>query len=496
MNMKNYEKFILLSYVLGALYSFLFYNKALGISVPIFMIGALLFLLFCLHQTIGIKKNTAWLLAIPIALLSFRFFLSDLSFRLFRDNSLLVFFIPLAIVVLCTAMVLLLSEKCPVEWTSIHFIPKILHGFFAPIQYFARPYRWFYSKFFSSSEPRQSNGYVKKILLGLCLTLPFLFIIVRLLASADMVFGQALSSIPKLIIDEVTNHVVVVILVTLFVGTYACAYAWNLLVDDQNTAIKAEGSHQTKEKKYFDPIVVTTILATINIVYIAFSFIQFSYLFGGGLASLPEGFSYAEYARRGFSELLVVTTLNFSIMLFSLYTTDLKRKHTGRIIKGMLWTMGIFTYVMLFSSFYRMRMYEQAYGYTYQRIFVYFFLCLEAVLLLAVLWYIARPQFSLIKVCIITTLVFFVFLNYLNADKMIAKENIDRYFETGKIDIEYLKTLSYDAIPQISRLSEAPDAYVVNEVASYLANVKIKLRKPQSWQEFNWAKYKAKKALE
>lgn len=56
-------------------------------------------------------------------------------------------------------------------------------------------------------------------------------------------------------------------------------------------------------------------MTVLNIIYAIFCFIQISYLFTK--MTLPEGFTYAEYARQGFFELMIVTFINFAIILIS-----------------------------------------------------------------------------------------------------------------------------------------------------------------------------------
>ena len=51
-------------------------------------------------------------------------------------------------------------------------------------------------------------------------------------------------------------------------------------------------------------------------------------------------------------------------------------------------------------------------------------------------------------------------MNFANVDAIIAKNNIHRYFETGNIDLAYLKGLSYDAIPEIKDFYLIKDSYI------------------------------------
>ncbi len=488
---KNQGKLIISSLLLGILFSFLFFKKEIGVSFPIYVCTILLFAMFWLKENKKLEKNSIWFFALPIILLSLRFFLSS--------NNFFDFFNFIIIVGLLVGMSLLLVKDELRDWANVAFIGKIISAMFLPLKYFAKPYQWLFQKIIKN-KVKEPHPYLKKIIAGLIISFPLLMIIIVLLSSADMVFNELLSDIPSKInsiLDTIfSNNITIKSIITLLTATYFYSYVWNLFVPIVRPNPDITPAPIKTEKKYFDTVILITVLAVINLVYIIFSVIQFSYLFGGGFNTLPGGFSYAEYARRGFFELLLVTMINFSIILISIFNTNQKQSATFKTLKGFLFAMGLFTYVMIYSSFYRMRLYEQVYGYTHLRIFVYFFLLLETILLLGTLIYIIRPKFNLIKMYVITFLVLYVCLNYISIDNMIAKKNIDRYFEIKKIDLYYLKRLSYDTIPQMQRLLDAEDPKLVYNVEKYLKNVDERLSEDKSWQEFNWSKYTAKKIIE
>lgn len=64
-------------------------------------------------------------------------------------------------------------------------------------------------------------------------------------------------------------------------------------------------------KLVWDGVILVTVLAMIDLVYAAFTYVQISYLFSGAKAALPDGLTYAEYAKNGFNELVTVTVINF-----------------------------------------------------------------------------------------------------------------------------------------------------------------------------------------
>jgi len=116
------------------------------------------------------------------------------------------------------------------------------------------------------------------------------------------------------------------------------------------------------------------------------------------------------------------------------------------------------------------------------------------------IWYFKLP---IIKSYIIVFLAVYIALNFLNVDTLIAKNNIRRYFDTGKIDMAYLKELSYDAIPQIHNFyvlmknsDNAGEVQMSGDIMKYFSEKESDLKKQKSWQSFNISKYKAEIIIE
>ena len=151
---------------------------------------------------------------------------------------------------------------------------------------------------------------------------------------------------------------------------------------------------------------------------------------------------------------------------------------------------------MLYSAHLRLKLYEEAYGYTYARIFAHTVICLLFVLFLLTLYKLWRRELSLVKAFAIAGLLAYTTLNYVNVDAMIARKNIDRYFSTGKIDLDYLQKLSYDAIPELTRLGADSDGdKAAKTVAAFLHDKQAELRSESPWQSYNFSKAKAKRIL-
>ena len=102
----------------------------------------------------------------------------------------------------------------------------------------------------------------------------------------------------------------------------------------------------------------------------------------------------------------------------------------------------------------------------------------------------------MLKAFVIAALLTYTTLNYVNVDAVIARKNVDRYFETGKIDLDYLQELSYDAIPELARLGAADNGDVAGKkMAAFLREKQAELRSENPWQSYNVSRAKAKWVL-
>lgn len=238
-----------------------------------------------------------------------------------------------------------------------------------------------------------------------------------------------------------------------------------------------------------------TVLFVINLVYLLFSVIQFSYLYGGDRHALPAAFTYAEYARRGFFELVAVTIINLSILLSSMKFVNKDNQTQYTVVRSFLSLLVVFSLNMLFSAHFKMSLYEAAYGLTYLRIFVHYFLGLLLVLFLLAFCNIRFRKPPLVKAYIVVSLVFYTALNFINTDKIIARNNINMYLQTGKLDVYYLQNLSYDAIPEMLRLAKDNNPEIARQVQNYLLTLKQDLSKEETWASLNYSRAKANSTL-
>jgi hypothetical protein len=254
-------------------------------------------------------------------------------------------------------------------------------------------------------------------------------------------------------------------------------------VQDQNTVPK------------LDVVSVLTGLCLLNMVYSVFCYIQFSYLFSSVFSLLPEGFTYAEYARRGFFELIAVAIVNVAIVLGSLNFTKLTGVHLSKAFKILNCGLIVSTLVMLLSAFFRMYLYEEVYGYTYLRVFTHLFMLMLFFLLVVTLYRVCLGKLNLAKWYIVIGLTSYVLVNYLNVDVFIAAKNMELYYKTGTIDINYLSDMSYDTTLYLKELTRSPNVRLSSQAQAVIKQRETALVTEGKWQSYNLSKQRAVELL-
>jgi hypothetical protein len=198
-------------------------------------------------------------------------------------------------------------------------------------------------------------------------------------------------------------------------------------------------------------IETSTILVLVNMLFAAFVGIQFTYLFGGAANVTEAGYTFADYARRGFFELLTVAILTMVLVLGLNWLSRRENKGQIRLFNGLGSVLMGLVLVMLVSAWRRMALYEAAFGYTELRLIVYVCMAWLAVTLiwfLLTLW--VRPDRFAIG-ALLAVMGFVGTLNLINPDAFIARQNLARYEQTGDLDAAYLASLSNDAVPELVR---------------------------------------------
>ncbi len=249
---------------------------------------------------------------------------------------------------------------------------------------------------------------------------------------------------------------------------------------------------------------MTTFLSLINLLFFSFILIQLSYLFGG-LDNISEtNFTYADYARRGFAELVLVALVTIFITIST--GKIIVRKADGHfpaIYKLLIILLSGNVMIMMVSAFKRLWMYEEVYGFTFLRILSHSFTILLGIIFLLIMLKVLSITFEKFFIFSIffSFVVYLTFLNLLNPDKFILERNLERQEKTGKLDIKYIADTinsSEDHLPQVvdlinsDKLEQEEKCLLVNDLrinTGYLNRHNI------SWYEYNYARDQGIKSI-
>lgn len=450
--------------LLVILHSILLVNQKLGINVIIFTLPLLIFLYNYLKINKLIKNKKGLLFFIPIICLSSNYFIYDNILNEFN------------IVIIPILYALMFIYVIDIPDRVVDILKNICYMFLKPFEYIGDTVKNSLRYFDSKTKLEDST---KKKIKAVLITIPIVLIIVWLLCLADEVFADLFTGIIEIFKDISFASIIwrIIVIVILFI------YLNATLLFVLNELGKEE---KTKSKKKIEVFTMKILLTSLNIIYLVFDIIQIKSLF---LHSVASNINYAQYARSGFFELMIISLINFVIILLT------KRSKKDNYNKVMSIIMVLFTLIIIVSSFYRMNMYEQAYGYTLLRLGVYVSLITEGILLIPTIMYILKDKFNVLNYYVVIVTVVYTFVNMFSVDTIIANRNIERYYQKHDIDINYLSNYNSDNLPILLDLRKnLKEIEFKRDLEDYLNTYYDKLEK-DNYLEYNISRNKAYKLM-
>ena len=233
-------------------------------------------------------------------------------------------------------------------------------------------------------------------------------------------------------------------------------------------------------------------LAVLDLLFVAFVVVQLTVLFGGHEHVLETaGLTYAEYARQGFFQLLAAAALSLAVVAAACVYAGPVAGPERRYLQVLLGFLCASTLVVLISALRRLGLYEEAFGFTHDRLVAHAFaLWLGGIFVLVVVAGALWKSTWLPRAVVVYSAAALLAFNAANPDALIAGRNVARYEATGKIDLVYLShTLSADAVPALSALPRKLRDCVLQEQAR-------SLRAADPWHSFNLARARARDELQ
>jgi hypothetical protein len=294
---------------------------------------------------------------------------------------------------------------------------------------------------------QQGGPAVKKlgaVAIGFALSVPLLGIMIALLKSADAAFSGVLQLLPSFSLWETGN--------TLFFGTcFAC------VIFTQSLALK----HRPHSAPLTSGFTLSVNALTINTVLIGVSAVFFVYLisqlayFGGGFAGiLPEKYTMAEYARRGFFEMAWLCAINLGVIALAAGLVRRKEGKLPLLTKLLCLFIALMTLFFVVSASAKMMMYIDSYGLTRLRVLTEVIMIFLGLATATVALWLFIPKLPYFKVVLLLALVIGATVLWADVDTVVADYNVTAY-QQGKletVDVSYLSTLGKGAKPHIARL--------------------------------------------
>ncbi len=426
--------------VLGWLFDFLFWKHAPGISFAIYVLLCLVGGFIVLGAQ-GIKPDwKALLLTLPIAFFAAMTFVRQEPLSLFMSHAFTLFLLGVLAITFLGG-----------RWLAYSLSDYAANFFRLAGSMIARPL------IFASQNRRQleqggeNHGArrVWPILRGVLIAIPILAVFTALLASADLIFAQRLDNLIALFrLEKLPEYIFRAVYI--LTGAYMLAGVF-LHAASQSQDEKLIGEEKPLLPAFLGFTEATIVLGSVVLLFAVFVVIQVQYFFGGQTNITLQGYTYAEYARRGFGELAAVAF--FSLLLYLVLSAIVKRESPSQrwgfsgLGIGMVALVGI----ILASAFQRLLLYEAAYGFSRLRTYTHLFMLWLAVLLVVVIALeILRRERAFAAAALLAAIGFAMSLTLLNVDAFIVRQNVARAARGAELDVAYLASLSMDATPALA----------------------------------------------
>lgn len=393
---ENYGFFAPAVFIYAVFYVFCMYKNDSGITYPFFVGGGLLFLCLSLPKLgLTLKRGSVFYMAAS-ALLGISTFCTD-DARIISFNKLGIFLL---------IMSLLLKQFYDIsQWKLGKLMGSIAVTTIACLGELGRPLSD--GKQYRKEHPSKNSRQLWAVAAGFLITVPLFFLVLKLLSEADAVFRKVTESLLKNISFGDT--------ITVFFNIIVFFFAVYMLI---SFLCRKTLKEEVKDRRTGEPVMAIMVTGLLTLLYLLFSGIQIAGLFLRQL-ELPEGYTYAMYAREGFFQLLAVGLINLVIVLVCIGFF-----RESKVLKAILTVMSLCTFVMIASSAMRMVIYIYYYYMTFLRLLVLWGLVVLALLFAGIMVNIFKGNFPLFRYSLVVVTVLYLLLSFARPDYIIARVNI------------------------------------------------------------------------
>ncbi len=351
-----------------------------------------------------------------------------------------------------------------------------------------RDVRW--SELSSGGAWRGARGAV----VGVALALPLIFVFGGLFASADPVFHNVVGSIADVDFGVIASHVVLIGLG----ATLAAGYFWGAVIRRGPLPVLPGGQDLS-----LGIVPTGTALGLLDLLFLVFVVIQLRYFFGGAeLIERTIGLTYAEYARRGFFELVTASALVLPILVggdWALRHEPREHQRTFRFLAGLLLVL---LAVVMVSALRRVWLYVAEFGLSEIRLYATAFMVYLAGVFAWFGWTVLRERRHRFAFgALVQGFAVLAGLHLLNPDALIVRTNLARTAANRPFDAAYAASLGADAVPDLlAAFARLGDQDKCRAAAALLARWTPegsggKRPAADGWRNWNLARARARRAV-
>lgn len=420
---ENFPLFGIGSLIYTIFFVFCLYKNFDSVTSPILCTVTICYYLFC-FKTLNIEKKKGDFLFL------FGTFLLSLS-NMLTENYVLIFLNYCGIILLLFVYLIRHFYETR-QWNFSKYFASLMISMCFSVSHVIDPVLGL--RVYMKKNNAKKSSALLSIFIGLCVSVPLLLIIGGLLLSADAVFRTVIDYVFKDFFELLSPAPLVRIVLLFLVGMGA---SFGLLAE----FVKKRVNDVCPDTRTLDPLIAITFTSILTVIYLIFSVIQILYLFIGNM-TLPKGYTYAQYAREGFFQLLFVCLINLVLVLFCS-----GRFKSSKALNVILTIICGCTLIMIASSTMRMSLYITAYGLTFTRVFVLLALFVLLLCLVGIVISIYKQGFPLFSYMLVIVSVSYILFSLAKPDYWIATYNIETHKNNIYGTNSYLYHLSADAAP-------------------------------------------------
>lgn len=338
------------------------------------------------------------------------------------------------------------------------------------------------------------------VLRGILMALPVVIFFTILLASADVVFEQKVADFFAIFnadkIFEYTLRLMIILLVAyLLAGAFLHAVS-------RSKDEKLLGEDGNRKKQILGFTESSIVLGSVAVLFLLFVIVQFRYFFGGQTNIGVAGYTYSQYARRGFNELVMVAFFSLLLIMGLGAITRREKKPEQKIYSWLNVAIALLVFVILTSAYQRLTLAIDWHGFSRLRLYPRVFLIWVGILFFVIVFLeIFHQERYFTFAFVLASMGFAISLTLVNVDAAIIKRNVFRVSQGKNLNVGHLASLSTDAVPALVKsyqsqgISDTTREGIGAVLLCYIHSGKVQIGQPVDWPSFNYSYWRAFQSL-